>query len=166
MHEQAMAWVAQHATDQPVSVLDLGGRDINGSPRGLFPNATRYTVLDVLPGPEVDIVADAAMWNPDGRRWDVAVACELFEHTDQWPAICRTALRALRRGGRFIVTTAAPGRQPHSGVDGGPLHFGEYYANVDPDALRLTLEEAGFTAIEVDVQPSPSDVRAVASRPT
>lgn len=164
MHAEAMAWVAQHATQEPVTVLDLGGRFINGTPRDLFPAASNYTVLDIAPGPNVDIVADAATWNPDGTRWDVVVACELFEHTDQWPAICGTAFQALASGGRFIVTTAAPGRPPHSGVDGGTLRFGEYYANIDPDRLRKTLKGVGFAEVKVDVQSSPADVRAVATK--
>ena len=63
------------------------------------------------------------------------------------------------------MTTAAPGRPPHSGVDGGPLHPGEYYANIEPERLRDALEVAGFADIVIDVQPSPSDVRAVAVRP-
>jgi SAM-dependent methyltransferase len=164
MHTEALAWVERFATDQPVSVLALGDRDINGTCRPLFP-AARYTGLDIAPGPGVDIVADAATWNPHGRRWDLVLATELFEHTDQWPAICATAFRALRPGGRFIVTTAAPGRPPHSGIDGNALRFGEYYANVTPEDLRLALEQAGFTEIEIDVQPSPADVRAVATKP-
>jgi SAM-dependent methyltransferase len=166
MHAEAMAWVARFATDDPVSVLDLGGRDINGTPRDLFPGATSYTVLDVQMAEGVDIAADAATWDPNGRRWDLVLATELFEHTDQWPQICATAFRALWPGGRFIVTTAAPGRPPHSGIDGGPLHFGEYYANIDPGQLREILTDAGFTEIEVDVQSSPADVRAVATKPT
>jgi methyltransferase family protein len=167
LHSEAWGWLTRHATTDPVSVLDLGGRVVNwDSPRVLFPNATSYTVLDILPGPGVDIVADAATWNPNGRRYDVAVAAELFEHAPEWPAICRTAFAALAPGGQFIVTTAAPGRPPHSGVDGMALRFGEFYANVPPAALQAALEDAGFVDIEVDVQPSPSDVRAVATRPT
>jgi hypothetical protein len=166
VHSEAWQWLVDHATDEPVSVLDLGGREVNwDSPRVLFPGATSYTVLDVLPGPGVDIVADAATWDPDGRRWDRVLAAELFEHTDQWPAICGTAFRALQPGGRFIVTTAAPGRPPHSGVYAGPLQFGEYYANVDPDRLREALQGAGFADIQIDVQPFPADVRAVATKP-
>ena len=52
-----MAWVAQHATDAPVTVLDLGGRgnrvdaQWSGSPRYLFPNAV-YRVLDLVDGPD------------------------------------------------------------------------------------------------------------------
>jgi SAM-dependent methyltransferase len=164
MHEAAMEWVAKWATAEPVDVLDLGGRYVNGSPRELYPNASSYTVLDLLPGPDVDIVADAAQWDPDGRRWHVVLLCEVCEHTDAWPRIVHTAYKALRPGGRLVLTTAAPGRPPHSGVDGGPLRFGEYYANVQPEALRLALEEAGFAEVTVDVQPSPADVRAVATR--
>jgi SAM-dependent methyltransferase len=166
MHVEAMLWVAEHATTDPVTVLDIGGRNVNGTPRPLFPNAVAYTVLDVRPGPGVDIVADAATWNPHGRRWDVVVCCEVFEHTGSWPQILQTAYRALRPGGRLIVTTASPERAVHSGVDGGPLlHPGEEYAGIDPVQLRLTLEEAGFAGIVVDVLAASADVRAVASRP-
>jgi SAM-dependent methyltransferase len=161
-----MEWLVKHGTLAPADVLDLGGRDINGSARDAFPNAASYTVLDIAPGPNVDIVADASTWDPDGIEWEYVVAAELFEHTDSWPAICATAWRALRPGGRFVVTTAAPGRPVHSGVDGGPeLHPGEHYANVDPDRLREALEAAGFTEIQIDVQPAPADVRAVATKP-
>lgn len=165
MHDAAMQWIAKHATDDPVSVLDLGGRDINGNPRHLWPNATVYTCLDIRPGEGVDIVADAASWDPDGRRWDVVIAAEIFEHTATWPAICRTALKACAAGGRFIVTTAGPGRPPHSAIDGEfRLHPGEHYANVPAPELERVLVEAGWSGVVVDSQPSPADTRAVATR--
>lgn len=159
-----MAWVAAHATDEPVTVLDLGGRDTNGSPRHLFPNAAAYRVLDAVDGPDVDVVADAATWVPD-CEYDVVVACELFEHTPSWPEICLTAYKALVSGGRFVVTTAKPGRPPH-GAWGAPSPGpGEWYQNVDPDRLRVVLDQAGFTGVVIDERPWPADVRAVAVRP-
>ena len=169
MHDQAMAWIAKYATADPVSVLDIGGRDINGSPRLLFPGATRYTVLDRLPGEQVtdvDIIADAATWNPSGQEWDVVICAETFEHTAAWRAIVRTAYRACAPGGRFIVTTAAPGRPPHSAVDGEfRLLPGEHYANIPPGELERVLVRTGWTDVVVDVQASPCDVRAVAVKP-
>lgn len=165
MHSEAYAWVAAHATGGPVTVLDLGGRDINGSVRPLFPNATDYTVVDILPGEGVDIVADASTWDPGERRWDVVVCCETFEHTAGWPGICRTAYTACRPGGMFIVTTAAPGRQPHSAIDGQfRLHPGEHYANVPAVELHRVLVETGWRDVVVDSQPNPADTRAVATR--
>ena len=164
MHAEAYAWVQQHATTQPVSVLDIGGRDINGSSRTLFPNATVYRVLDIAAGPNVDIVADAATWTPDGE-YDVVVCTEVFEHTASWPQICATALKACAPGGTFIATMAGPGRPVHSAVDGGwTLHPGEHYENVAPADLRAVLEDCGWQDVVVDRRDSPADVRAVAVR--
>ena len=159
-----MQWIAKHATTESVAVLDLGGRDLNGSPRGLWPNATVYTVVDILPGEGVDIVADAATWQPD-RQYDVVCAAEIFEHTAVWPAICRTAYKALHFDGTFIVTTAGPGRPPHSSIDGMlPLRPGEHYANVPGFELERVLKETGFNNVVVDCQPNPADTRAVATK--
>lgn len=161
MHPEAYEWVTRHATDDPVSVLDIGGRDVNGSPRPLFPNATVYTVLDIAPGDNVHIVADASSWTPD-REYDVVVCTEVFEHTPVWPQICATAHKATAAGGMFIATMAGPGRDPHSAVDGRQLRDGEYYGNVDPDDLRRALADAGWRPVLVDQHGA--DVRAFARK--
>ncbi len=164
MHDEALAWVRAHATDDSLLVLDIGGRDINGTTKDLFPNA-EWVTLDILPGEGVSIVADAATWEPD-REYDLIVSTECFEHAEGWRDIVKTIYRALRPGGRCVLTMAGPGRQVHSGVDGdGVLHPGEYYGNVDPDHLRAELEATGFVDIIVDSQVSPADTRAVASKP-
>jgi hypothetical protein len=161
MHAEAMQWVTRYSSGQPVDVLDIGGRFINGSPRGLFPFAA-YTVLDIRDGTNVDIVADAATWTPD-REYDVVVCCEVFEHTDVWPQICATAHKACKPGGYLVVTCAGPGRAVHSGVDGGPrLHQGEHYANVEPDELRQVLDGCGWRDVLVDQYGL--DVRAHATK--
>lgn len=164
MHNEALEWIARYATSDPVTVLDIGGRDVNGSPRHLFPGATRYTVLDALPGEgvtDVDIIADAATWNPSGQWWDVVVCAEVLEHAAQWRAIIRTAYAACAPAGRLIVTTAAPGRPPHSAVDGQfRLLPGEHYANIRPAELLLALVSAGWKDVVTDVREFPADVRA------
>jgi hypothetical protein len=164
-----MAWIADHATNDPVTVLDIGGRDVGGewggSPRPLFPNATVYHVLDINDGPDVDIVADAATWQPNGRRYDVVVSAECFEHTGSWPAILRTAFAACKPGGRLIVTMAGPGRPIHGALGALELEVGEHYANIRPERLRRVLERTGFVDINIDQQPEPADVRAVATKP-
>lgn len=163
MHHEAYVWIEQHATDKPVTVLDIGGRNINGSARPLFPNATRYTVLDILPGPEVDIVADAATWEPD-REYDVVVCAECFEHTPVWQGICGTAYEACKDGGMFIATMAGPGRGAHSAIDGDVIRDHEHYGNIDPERLEKCLDQCGFTDVTIDQQFDPCDVRAVARK--
>lgn len=165
MHAEAYAWVKQHAPTNARSVLDIGGRDINGTVRDLFPTAENYRVLDEIDGPNVDIVTDATTWTPD-HLYDIVIAAEVFEHTPAWPAICSTAFLALKPGGLLILTMAGPGRDPHSAVDGGSvLYDGEHYANIHPDDLHRQLTVAGFEDITVDQQHEPmADVRAVARR--
>jgi SAM-dependent methyltransferase len=141
-------------------VLDLGGRDVNGSIRSLFPDAV-FTVLDIEPAPDVDIVADAGTWEPD-KQYAYVLATELFEHTANWAAVCRTAYKALRPGGKFIVTTAGPGRPLHGASGAGFLVPYEYYANVPGYELERVLTETGFQGIVVDTQEMPPDTRAVA----
>lgn len=164
MHKEAYDWVARFASDQPMDVLSVGGRDVNGTCEALFPNAT-HTVLDILPGPNVDVVADAATWIPD-REYDLLVCTEVAEHTPVWRQVCATLFAALRPGGMAILTMAGPGRPAHSAIDGGPIRDGEYYANVYPGDLEIVLKECGFSDVLVDYQPGPADTRAVASKPT
>ncbi len=163
MHPEANNWVRDHATTSPVSVLDLGGRNVNGSIREWFPEATTWTALDIRDGDGVDIVADASEWVPD-QEYDVVCSTELFEHTPVWREICATAYKACKAGGTLILTMAGPGRPAHSAIDGGPLRPGEYYGNVGPWQLKETLQSLGFRTVTVDYQPSPADVRAVATK--
>lgn len=165
MHPQVLQWIGlRAATSDPVSVLDIGGRDINGTVRELFP-AARFTSLDLYPHPSVDIVADAAEWRTD-ERYDIVTCTEVFEHTDHWRDICRTAYAVLRPGGAFAVTCAAPGRGVHSGIDGQwRLLEGETYGEVSAVELREALEAAGFVDIITDQQPSPPDTRGYALKP-
>jgi hypothetical protein len=164
MHAEAFEWVSRYGTDDPVTVLDLGGRNVNGSIRALFPNST-FLVLDLLPDNGVDIVANAGSWTPTGE-WDVVTATELFEHAENWPDIVGTAFKALKQGGLFIATMAGPGRRVHSGIDGGgTLHPGETYATVHPDDLTRALSETGFVDIEVEYLPVSYDTRCAARKP-
>ena len=162
MHDEARAYVKSHRSDEALAVLDIGGRNINGSIRDLFPNASPYVSLDIAEGSAVDIVADAATWAPD-RTYDLVMCTEVFEHTPQWPAILATMAAACRPGGRLILTMAGPNRSPH-GASGGPHEPGEYYQNVEPDALHEELLATGWTDVQVDYLYPPGDTRATARR--
>lgn len=156
MHTAALEWVSEHAPAWPVTVIDIGGRDVNGTVRHLF-NAAAYTSVDLFPGPSVDIVADFC--DVVLEPVDVVICCEVAEHTWNWPKIVARAAGTLRPGGLFIFTAAGPTRTPHSALDGGPVHDGEWYENIGPDVLDEVLA-AHFTRHEIDV--TGDDIRAVA----
>ncbi|HWB37489.1 MAG TPA: methyltransferase domain-containing protein [Rugosimonospora sp.] len=149
MHAEVLEYVSRFATEEPVAVLDIGGRDVNGTSRHLFPRAEPYVVLDLRPDDNVDIVADAATWVPN-RLYDIVICTEVFEHTADWPAIAVTAFHALRAGGRFVVTCAGPGRAPHSAIEATALQPGEYYENVSRDDLAERLRTVGFGFVAVE----------------
>jgi len=162
MHPEAFAYVEARRSDEKLAVLEIGGRWINGGVRYLFPNADPYVSLDIVEGPQVDIVANAATWVPD-RAYDLVVCTEVFEHTPEWPAILATIAAALRPGGRLILTMAGPQRSPH-GAGGGGWDGVEHYANVSADELEAELVGGGWTDIQVDYLYPPGDTRATASR--
>jgi SAM-dependent methyltransferase len=162
MHEAALAFVADTVSRRDLDggdILDLGGRDVNGTTRHLFPRAQLYITVDIEPHPSVDYVCDAGDLNLDDR-FDVVVSTECFEHTNRAPDICATAYRHLLPGGTFVATMAGPGREPHS-ASGGPVGS-EFYRNVNTDELGEWLEAAGFEDWTVDV--SGTDVRCIAVR--
>ncbi len=123
---------------------------MNGSTRSLFPNANPYHVLDLRPGPNVDIVADAADWQGSADWYDLVVCTETFEHAEKWRGIIATAWTVLRPGGWLIFTCAGPGRPPHSGIEPvWGLIGDEWYANVSPDEAHNELVLQGWGGIEV-----------------
>lgn len=161
MHPAAFDYVARFATDAPISIVEVGGRDVNGTTRVLFPAAT-WWAIDAQPGDGVNEVADGATWShPTGV--DLVVCTEVFEHTPRWRRIVSNiATSILRPGGRVVLTMAGPGRAPHGLHADDPDQPG-WYANITTDELAEALTAAGF--VDVDVEQADDDTRGTALRP-
>ena len=168
MHRDAMQWVAKvitdHDLDKPgVNVLDLGGRDVNGTTRDLWAQPGRYVVVDIAPGPGVDIVEDAADLALD-EQFDVVTSTECLEHAERAAEIVKTAFDHLVPGGCFIATMAGSGRAPH-GQHGEPFPAeGEFYRNVSAGELLRWLGDAGFSGMNGVVDVKGTDVRCAVWR--
>ncbi len=134
---------------RPGRVVELGSRNVNGSVRGLWPGA-EYIGIDTRPGPEVDVIADAASWEP-AQSADLVVCNNLLEHVPEPWRVLDNALRILKPEGYLILVAPGPGWPAH-GIDGGALAPGEHYRNVSELEIDTWLGEAGFThrAIEMD----------------
>ena len=163
MHQAVADFVSEQSrlyVRGPVRILDIGGRKTSMSgryysgphPIDLFPQATEYLTLDITPGPDVDIVADATQswtipWERIGQV-GVVVCTEVLEHVQDWVQVLATAHDALEPGGRLILTCAGIGRHPHPATTEDPdPPPGEFYANVSHMELRKALEWIGFRDI-------------------
>lgn len=157
MHPPVLAYVLAN-TDQPKRIYDIGGRDINGSPRGLFPGV-EYTAVDLHEGPGVDVVADVTDWKPKTKA-DLVLCLEVLEHAPNAKQLVGACAGLVKRGGWVIVTAACDPRGPHSAFDGAEVRDGEHYKNVKPGALRSWLVDAGLRNVEIEVHEDRGDVYA------
>lgn len=160
MHDEARRWVKACIHDlSPTHVVELGSLDVNGSLRDLFDCA--YTGVDMMDGPGVDVVADAA--HVEGLTADLVLCCEVLEHTPYPHLIVENARRILSAGGTFVVTCAGTNRSPHGQHGAKRPVDGEWYRNVKDYELESWLELAGFENRHVERKRQGADLVAVAS---
>lgn len=158
MHPEAWRWLEvqiQPLLVHAARVADLGGADVNGSPRALFSPQTDYVVLDNREAPNVALVVDGTTWcpPPDWRAsFDVALSTEVFEHVQHWRAMLYNLWLLLKPGGVCLVTCATDPRPPHSIVGLVPPPANEWYGNVAPQDLRAPMELL-FRQVEVGGHP-------------
>ena len=129
--------------DEPLSILDLGSMDVNGSYRVFFgePRWT-YRGIDLAAGPNVDVVLD------DPYHWrevksgsaDVVISGQAFEHIEFFWLTMLEIARVMKPGG--LCCLIAP--------SGGP----EHRYPVDcwrflPDGFRALARFASLEVLEV-----------------
>lgn len=144
-------------------VLDLGGRDVNGTVHDLLPRA-RWKVLDIVDDEGVDFVADARSWRSDVALYDLIVSTEMLEHVQGWAFTVATMWYHLAPNGYVIITCASDGRRPHGASGAMWPEPDEYYDNVSPGMLDATLD-LFFDGKATVYNPNPGDLYALACDP-
>jgi hypothetical protein len=79
----------------------------------------------------------------------MVICCEVFEHTPDWRELLCVAKKWLRLQGRIVITAAGPGRDAHSGIDGGELKPGEWYKTITQRELYVAIRAAGLWVISL-----------------
>lgn len=151
MHPAAALFLTRCHIPQPDPLAyEVGAADHNGRARDYLPTiGGRWVGFDLLPGPNVDVVGDAALTLPDHSQCDVMVSTEVLEHAENWVVLLHRMCASVRSGGWLVVTCAGPGREPHS-ADGGPLQPGEHYRNISANEIECTAVVHGFVPLIVE----------------
>lgn len=118
-------------------VIDVGSYDLNGSIKELLLN-NKYTGVDVIKGPNVDYVLNGEDLHKIGKKFDVAISCECFEHAANWKKIFRSMYDALNNDGIFIFTCASRGRIEHGTTRSNPENplMDNYYKNLNESDFK------------------------------
>lgn len=109
------------ATDRPFRILDVGGRDVNGSLRQFFGHC-EFTCLDIEPHASVDVVIEPgqSIPYPDGY-FDAIVSTSCFEHDPCFWITFLEMARVVKQGGYMYVN--APNHGPYHGYPGDNWRF-------------------------------------------
>lgn len=115
-HGSCLEFVASqlHADEvRGKTVLEVGARDVNGSPRAAVQalGPASYLGVDLAPGPGVDEVCAGEhlvrRYGPEA--FDVVISTETLEHVRDWPTVIDNLKEVVKPGGILLVTTRSRG---------------------------------------------------------
>jgi len=116
-----------------LSVLDVGSYDVGGSIRDFF-KKNNYIGVDLIKGPNVDIVLSGTELYKLKKNFDIVISCECFEHAKDWREIFLSMYNVCEDDGYVIFTCASRGRIEHGTLrtinSDSPGTTGTYYKNI------------------------------------
>jgi len=145
-------------TSGEYSILDIGSYDVSGSYKNLFNNSKwHYSGLDIVPGPNVDIVALGPYTFGIEKKFDIVISGNCLEHVEApWLWISEVE-RIIKPGGLLCIVM--------------PFNIGEHRFPVDcyrilPDGFRYLLcTHSRFELIESKITDPPQKIRFFTARP-
>lgn len=116
-------------------ILDVGGMDINGSYRDLFPGF-EYVSMDIEPGKGVDVVGWGTIYP---GTFDFIISGQTFEHAADDAELMEQIAKALKPGGHCCIIA------PSS----GPVHnYPKDYRRYTPEVFKNLAEDYGLEVVE------------------
>ena len=126
-------------------VLEVGSRDLNGSPRVFFSDGDRfvqYVGIDLESGLGVDLEMDCHALGFFSDSFDVVIDAERLEHDTDFFQSYREIFRVLKPGGHVITTARSwGGFHPHC--------LPHDYWRFLEDGLRRLLTVSGFEILDL-----------------
>lgn len=133
---------------QPLTILDIGSYDVNGSYKAFFNHPRwHYTGTDVAAGPNVDVV----MTSPyrlsfASHSVDVIVSGQAFEHIEYFWLTWLEMVRVLKPGGHIFLLAPSRGYEHRH-----PQDCWRFY----PDSYRALATYGGLSLLEVNTDWTP-----------
>lgn len=94
----------------PVTVVDLGSQDVNGSLKEVCPSTARYIGVDFVAGKGVDKILEDPYSLPfDDASVDFVVSSSVFEHSEMFWILYLEILRILKPAGLFYLNCPSNG---------------------------------------------------------
>jgi predicted SAM-dependent methyltransferase len=136
-----------------IKVLDIGSYDVNGNFRQVIPIEWEYKGVDIVDGPNVDIIMPSEYKIPvKDNSIDIIISGSCFQYVKNPFKLTKEMVRCLKIGGITIIN--AP-RQEKEGLIGLPK---DKCVNQDPtfdcwrilkDGMRAILEDSELDVVEV-----------------
>lgn len=107
-------------SQEPISILDVGSYDVNGSYRNLFPTQRyQYLGLDMNIGPNVDIVLSSPYnWSTVlTDSFDIVISGQAFEHIEFFWITMSEMVRVLKKDGLLCVIVPCGHKEHRYPVD-------------------------------------------------
>ena len=129
-------------------VIEVGSYNVNGSLRPLV-NALGprdYIGVDIMEGPGVDIICDAADLSNRfaAGSFDFVIATEMIEHVKDWRVIIHNLKNLCKAGGGILITTRSRGFLYHG--------YPDDYWRYEIDDLKIIFRDFVIENIEKDPQ--------------
>lgn len=153
--------VATHRI-KPISVLECGSRNINGTIKGLFSKSDIYVGVDAHEGGDVDKVALVHELPFGNETFDLVMSLEMLEHDPFYIESLTKMAKLVRKNGSLIITCAGPKRPEHNLQD-SPIPG--YYKNMDLATLTtIVLNQADWSFVHMEDDRKSNDLRALFHR--
>jgi SAM-dependent methyltransferase len=133
------------------SVLEVGSKSINGSPRKYF-WFCHYFGIDLSNGKGVNYVGRLSRLYYQGmftnHSFQVVISTEALEHDKEWDISLGIMYNVLKPNGLMIITCAAPDRQPHGISNSNPSDSpdtNDWYRNISTTDFKSVLPSHLFS---------------------
>jgi len=115
-------------------VLEVGSYNVNAIVKYKeFIGNCNYLGVDLVAGPDVDLVIDGENINKLNKKFDIIISAECFEHAENWKGIFTQMTESIKENGYIILTIASKGRLEHGTMrttDSDSPGTGDYYKNL------------------------------------